>query len=450
MKRLWLLLLAGLLLLSACTATPQSEIMVQPVRFYYRTAQTDFTVEDGIFRAELRDLGSKTYTDLELFRLYFEGPRSEDLILPISPDTELDSVSRTKGGTISFRLKRSRESSAEFDEALSCACLAKTALELDGVHEVSFQITNPNGVVDELTLTQKDLAFFDTGESPEAIELTLYYSDDSGSLLLTEKQKIAPVPKNELPAKALELLLSGPKSAGMKSALPPGTAVQDASVSDGVCTVDFNGEFYNNRPKTEQAEQLAVLSVVNTLCELDGITQVQILSQGRMLERYTFLDLSQPLSLDDAVVGPVREELGEFTGVLCLPDPQEPLLHRLTVRTKARGVSKETALLMTLINRASQNGLANPLSNSLAPLSVSTDGVQCLVMLPRDLLPQDAEQRALTLRSITATLCSLPWIEEVAIWEETDLLTSRPLKPEKNWFFATFNPGQTQPGAVIS
>ena len=439
-KRLWLALLAVFLLLCACTKAPRSETMVQPVRFYYRTVETDFTAQDGILRAELRDLGSEPYTDRDLFQLYFDGPLSKDLISPIGADMKLGSVERSEDDTLVFRLTRSKESPAAINQALTYACLAKTALELDNVQKVELHVTLPDGTEEVKVFTQEDLLLFDTGETPQAMEVTLYYSDESGSLLLTEKRQILSVSEQELPRKVLELLLSPPKSTGMKSALPDGTFVQRVSVSDGLCTVDFNGDFLRNRPMSEQAEQLAVLSVVNTLCELDSITKVTLLSEDRELGRYVNLDLSSPWTKDDAVVGPVRNELGDFMGVLCLPDEQfktKPLLHRLTVRTrsKIRSASKESTLLMTLMERASQNGLINPLANSEAPLSVSTNGNQCLVILAPNTLPTDATLHQLALRSITATLCTLEEIDEVMI-QEADV-TFKPMSPNSIWFYVS-------------
>ena len=212
--------------------------------------------------------------------------------------------------------------------------------------------------------------------------------------------------------------------------------VLDLSVEDGVCTVDFNRDFYNNRPETEQGEQLAVLSVVNTLCELDEINQVQIYVEGRKLERYVYLDLSTPWLLDGTVMGPIREELGEFSATLCLPGERDNSLHRLKFRARARGgASKEAALLRALFERASQNGLYNPLFGLDAPVSVSTEGRLCRVNLARHQLPEDELARKIAIRCITATLCSLPDLRSVEIWQEGTLITPQPLSPESSWFF---------------
>ena len=286
---------------------------------------------------------------------------------------------------------------------------------------------------------------YDNGEDPEQNqEVTLYYADESGSFLLTEKRTVPMMKPEELQQNAqyvLELLLSAPQSGGMRMALPTGTAIlDDVSVENGICSVDFNEDFFTNRPEGEQAEQLTILSVVNTLCELNGINQVQIYSQGRKLTPYVWLSLSEPWLMDTSVVGPIREELGEFAGTLCLPGKSDDLLHRLTVRTRARGnATQEEALLMALLARSSQNGLRSPFSSVSAPLSVATANHVCTVRLAENTLPADPQDRELAIRSITATLSSLPEIKSVVVLEGSSASTA-PLTPSEDWFCVPENP----------
>ena len=409
--------------------------MVQPVSFYYRTVQTDFAAEDGVIRAEVRDLGAGTYSDLDIFRLYFEGPATEGLVSPVSQDTELIDVHRS-GSTLELHLRRGANSPAEFDHALTYACLVKTGMGLEGVRKVRIRVRTLGGALeDDVTLSESDLLLYDVGAAPESTEVTLYFADEAGDFLLTEKRTIPRISQQSMPQSVLELLLGEPASGGMRSPLPPGTAVLDVSVSGGVCSVDFNGDFYNNRPASEQAEQLAVLSVVNTLCELDGINQVQIYCEGRLLSPYVYLDLSAPWLLDGAVVGPVREELGEFAGTLCLPGQRDGLLHRLTVLAKARGSAlQEEALLQALFSRTAQNGLTAPVPGTPELLSVSTSEGICRVELSAGTLPVEEDAWEQALRSITATLCTLPEIRAVTLVEGGSPVTSRPLQPEAAWF----------------
>ena len=439
MKRLVLCLMTALLLLAltGCGGGAEApEPMLQPVSFYYRTAATDFSSGQGIIRAEQRDLGSGSYSDQELFALYFEGPKSRDLTLPTTQNTKLLGVSRS-GGILEIRLSRDANSPVEFDHALTYACLAKTGLALEGIRKVRIRVSSPGGTLeDDVLLSDSDILLTDNSGAPAQTELTLYYGDEEGRFLLTEKRSLPAMSAASLPQYALELL-SKPQSPGMRSVLPPGAAVLDVTVENGLCSVDFNGDFLSNRPDTEQGEQLAILSVVNTLCEQDNINQVRIYVEGRRLAPYVWLDLSNPWQLDSAVVGPVREELNEFAAQLCLPGQLDNLLHRLTVRCRARGgASREEALLTALYSRSAQNGLSNPLSGLPASFTVSTERGLCRVELALNSLPLEEGPRQLALRCIVASLCSLPDVEGVMISENGTPLSPEPWSPDPVWFCA--------------
>lgn len=437
MKRMIPLLLLVVLLCSACSSRKETKEMVQPVNFYYRTATTDFSAEDGVIRAELRDMGAELYTEQELFSLYFQGPESDNLIAPFSQDTELI-YARRLGSTLELRLTRDAQSPEEFDHSLTYACLAKTGLELEGVNKVRIIVRSKGGAMeDDVTLSENDILLYDNGEDPwNTLNVILYYSDENSRFLLTEKRSVPMMTSQELALHVVKLLAAAPQSAGMRMALPPGTSILDVSVENGICSVDFNADFYNNRPEDEQAEQLALLSVVNTLCGLDGINQVQFYSQGTKLNSYGCLDLSEPWSMDTALVGPIRSELGEFTATLYLPGKTDGRLHKLTVRAKPKGsITREEALLLSLIDRQSQNGLFAPISKIPDPLSVSTLNQVCTVTLVENALPLDATDRELAVRSIAATLSTLPRIQSVKVLEGSQAVTDDPLAPQDDWYY---------------
>lgn len=438
-KALCALLVLSLLLalsLCACTRRESGSPMTQPVTFYYRTAKTDFSVPDGVIRGELRDLKQESFTDEELFRFYFENPPlSSELVSPISADLSLSGVSR-RGSTLELRLVRAAPSPSEFNAALTDACLVKTGLALEGISKVRIIVRRPSGAkLEDKEFTENEILLYDNGEIPENMEVTLYYADENYTLLRPEKRSIPLLSQEALRDYLLQLLLEAPENSGMRSPLPVGTVIQGTSLENGVCRVYLNDDYYANLPADEQAQQLAALSIVNTLCELEGISQVQIHAAGWAPGEGAALDLSGSWSPDLGPVGPVRKELGEFSGTLCLPGPEDPRLRRLLVRVRARGgESREEALLRTLFSRTAQNGLAAPLSGLPEPLSVSTAGRLCRVELAPGTLPEAPEQREQLLRVLTATLCSLPDIDSVEFRQEDALLTDPPMSPAPDWF----------------
>lgn len=438
MKRICLLLIlllsAALLLFSGCgDRDAPGAPMTHPVSFYYRTAVTDFAAEDGVIRAELRDLNPGLSLK-ELFEIYFQGPEREDLTAPFAKDCSLSDVYRS-GNRLEIRLTRSALSTAAFDHSLSYACIARTGLALEGVASVHIYVRTPGGAkADEITLTESSLLLYDGGLTGENTELTLYFSDETGELLVSEKRSLPLTDSRELPELVLDLLEQAPQSVGLRSALPPGARHLDVNVENGLCTVDFNADFFTNRPESEQGELLTLLSVVNSLCELKEVDRVKLFVAGSELSQYRWLDLSEPWIRDSTVVGPIRQELGEFAAVLCLPDPGGAL-HRVTIRCRARGGdTRETALLQALFTRTERNGLTAPFADRPVPLSVRTERGVCTVELAANTLPAEEPARSRAIRSVSATLAAMPEIRTVVLLEGGQRIDDRLLVPEPSWF----------------
>lgn len=437
--RRWLAFVLILTLLTGCRGGPAAPktTPVQPVLFFYRTAHTGFSDETGLICPEERDLGDRVYTPMELFTLYFQGPQREDLVSPIPSGTELLSVDRS-GSLLVIRLQQNAGTQSGIDLSILDACLAKTALQLEGVRQVRIRAESRGGqLLRDTTLSDSDMLLYDTGEALETTELTLYFADTAGRFLLTEKRTFPSMEAAQLPELVLEQLLLGPETPGMVSPLPQGTALLDVNVENGVCSVDFNADFYLNRPLDQRGEQLALLSVVNTLCELKDINQVQFYVEGSRLSAYTYLSLSESFTMDSSVVGPIREELNEFEGVLYLPGMTDTVLHSFPVRVRLRGnVSQEMALLQALYTRSEQNGLRNPLEGRSQPLSVTTVGLLCQVELAPDCLDgMSSAQVEEALRSMTATLSSISGIYRVSFRINGETVGPSPMSTKPDWFF---------------
>lgn len=437
MKKTCLLTMVLLFLLSACgSPKQQSSDAIQPFQFYYRTAQTAFTDETGLIRAEERDLGTKSFTVEDLFTLYFEGPESSDLVSPVPSGTTFQSVERS-GSQLTIYLRQKYASQSGIDQSILDACLVKTGLQIDGIRRVRIRVESLGGQsMRDNTFSASDIMLFDNGEAIQQTEILLYYSDANHRCLLTEKRTVPYLEPEKLPDYVVEQLIRGPQTPGMVSALPQGTVKWEVTVDNGICAVDFNEDFYRNRPKDEQAEQLALLSVVNSLCELDGVNQVQFYVEGRKRTIYERLDISSPYSMDTSVVGPVREELNEFEGTICLPGQNDHLLHRLTVRVRTRGnISSEAALIQTLFSRPNQNSLRNPMEGMELPNSVNLSGAVCRVDLNKQALESlDEETRTEVFRSIVATLTAQNGIYRVLISADGESIPEAPNSPEPDWY----------------
>lgn len=138
----------------------------------------------------------------------------------------------------------------------------------------------------------------------QEITVALYFADAAGEKLVKTEKRI---PKVEGMARAtIETLLEGPDAnSGLVSAIPSGTQLLDINVKseDKKCIVDFSQELRNQLAVDNNREQLAVYSVVNTLCQFDSIEEVEFRIEGQSIATLAGgLNLSKTVSANAEIV----------------------------------------------------------------------------------------------------------------------------------------------------
>ena len=122
-------------------------------------------------------------------------------------------------------------------------------------------------------------------QSDSLVDLTVYLRRGEGaSAHLVPVVREVPV-ADDLPRRALELLLEGPTSADatLEPPLPPGTEVNELVVSGGVAQVDLSSEVIENAREvgsTPVDELLALGALANTLTEFASIERVKLTVDG--------------------------------------------------------------------------------------------------------------------------------------------------------------------------
>jgi len=138
-----------------------------------------------------------------------------------------------------------------------------------------------------------------TDETEDTSEITLYYSDKDARGLCAETRQI-PSDKTEDALYVVTELLKGTKSENLVNTIPSNTKVNSCAVSDKTCTLDLSSDFISKQGTAN--EQLAIYSVVNTLCSLDGVDEVQFLIDGQKVMIFGSYIFDEPFSFDDTVV----------------------------------------------------------------------------------------------------------------------------------------------------
>ena len=178
------------------------------------------------------------------------------------------------------------------DRTIADYCVTLTLSQLPGVDRVELSAGNADGA---RVLRTGDVILSGAEEEPVDVPASLYFRR-TGSETLDFELRVFRLTEDETPARAvLEALAAGPQDEGLAALLPQELTVRAAWVDDGVCYADVSDALLAAMPESRSEQELVISSVVETLCSMDKVDQVQLLVEGEPLTAYGALELSGPL-----------------------------------------------------------------------------------------------------------------------------------------------------------
>ena len=118
---------------------------------------------------------------------------------------------------------------------------------------------------------------------------TLYYQNKETKELMPEGRMIDSKTLLTDPyATLITLLIEGPKNEKLQTVIPEGTRVLKAELKGDIVYLDLSKEFIDNHKGGQEAENMTVYAIVNTLTQLNEVSSVKILINGR--ENQAFKD----------------------------------------------------------------------------------------------------------------------------------------------------------------
>ena len=141
------------------------------------------------------------------------------------------------------------------------------------------EINDKQPIQNEIPENTGELENKDTLET-EVVLLTLYFPDNDALYLHPEVREVETVKGEELASIVLDELFKGPVSENLSPCLDGEKLVNSVTVSDGLCTVDFNEDFAILNSGGSTRESFAIGAIVNSLCSLEGIDEVKINING--------------------------------------------------------------------------------------------------------------------------------------------------------------------------
>ena len=273
-KKLYLVFVCAFLLFNL-VACKNKEETAENYLYFFNNEGT------GLITIPYECKGDSAYDRVgELLEALSEDVVDVDYHNPISDGIEVTSY-ELNDGALTIHFNEEYETLTDTNEALLRAAVVKTVIQVEGVDNVSFYIGNyplldsHDTAVGAMT---DDSFLYDYGKAQSQSEskvLTLYYATEDGNNLKALSQTAhysATIPLEQV---VLNCLMQTPEKEGVMSAIPEGTKVLSVVINEGICYVTLDTGILN-LPEGESRD-VAIYSLVNSLCELDTVSKVQII-----------------------------------------------------------------------------------------------------------------------------------------------------------------------------
>ncbi len=276
---------AALLLLGGCTKDPKPTVWEGDVLVYY------LDKEEVSLQEEWHVLEKEKNTEqaAELLKK-MQTPPNGELVAAFPESVELPTVFIGANGLATLLFSESYGTVTGTGEVLMRAAIVKTLCQLDGIDSVEFYVGGQPllGAQNIPVGIMKETDFIDsTGTNTNYYQFlyaTVYYANKQGDALVASNLKIPYRGIETEEEIVLRQLIAGPVSEDTYPVVPDNTKVLSVTTKDNVCVVDLSKQFLKKIP--DVTEEVVIYSVVNTLAELPGIYQVQILVEGKQEKLY--------------------------------------------------------------------------------------------------------------------------------------------------------------------
>lgn len=212
--------------------------------------------------------------------------------LQVPPQVDCQTVLTDKVGLDKFRLEESvlylyfdsnYAAMKPAREILARAALARTFTQLTQVNYIMIYsgeqpLVNRNGVTVGLLSAADFVEGITDVNSFEKTELTLYFTDSTGQILVPETREVVHSVNTSLEKMVVEELIAGPEEGDHFPTMTTDVRLLSVSVNENVCYLNFDDSFVKN--SLEINEKIPIYSIVNSLADLFTVNKVQITVNG--------------------------------------------------------------------------------------------------------------------------------------------------------------------------
>ena len=223
--------------------------------------------------------------------LLLGGCKASGFTSPMPEGTAVRSCTVT-GGTVSVDLSGEYDQLVGIDRTIADYCITLSLLQLTGIYAVRITVMDMPQEEDHV-YTSAQVLLTSPEDIVRTVEVTLYFPDEADNLVAEERRLT--VYEGETPAEAVvKALAERPMDnySGLKPLLPKDFTALGANVDGNTCYLNLSANCAELMPESTVQQRMVLRGIVNSLCSLEEVEQVQILLNGD----YQMLLGTQPIS----------------------------------------------------------------------------------------------------------------------------------------------------------
>lgn len=288
------LLMTGILfLLTACYSSSDTSLKSYDI-YYLNSEKTELVKEE--WKTSLRD--DDTLELAKAMLLAMKNGEDANFKSPLGKELEVNDV-QEKELQLSVYFSAAYNGKTGTDEILSRAAIVRTLCQIPGIDYVDFYVEDQPLMIsgNAVGLMSEESFISDLEQRGEQLtkKVTLYFSNQDGNALVANATTVKYNTVKPLASMLVEQLIRGeetishlPKKDKLLPVLSSDVVVNNVTVRENVCYIDFSKEINNHLTGIDC--QVVIYSIVNTLCELPNVNYVQFTVDGEPQEQYGEMD----------------------------------------------------------------------------------------------------------------------------------------------------------------
>jgi germination protein M len=235
-----------------------------------------------------------------------KGPDNSKYGRIIERNTKLLSVSEIENGRAVVNFSSEFITGDSTKDILAVYAVVKSLCAIDEIDSVKVVIEGKDITASDGSiigyLTDSDINLQTDTYTSEMREVTLYFPQKDGQKLVREIRSIKVTDQQPIAQYIINELIKGPVDENLEPALSTDTVLLSVETSDNICFVNFKANFTDKNSGTAEKEKMAIYSIVDSLTELDSISRVRFLMDGKRVDTFGNINIGSMFGRDESII----------------------------------------------------------------------------------------------------------------------------------------------------